>query len=135
MLREVLRSTLSRLLFGPLIALSQLVPTASAQSQDQHKRVLVLYSLRSDAQFSIIGESVLPHVLAEGLGNNLDYYSEFIDLARFPDPAYRSAQRDFLRRKYQGVRFNLVIALQDPAIEFVRAERDGLLSETPIVFL
>ncbi len=44
---------------------------------------------------------------------NLDYYSEFIDLTRFPEPAYKEGFRDFLRLKYQGVRFDLVIAMQD----------------------
>ena len=66
---------------------------------------------------------------------NLDYYSEFIDLTRFPEPVYTEGFRDFLRLKYQGVRFDLVIAMQDAAVEFVNDHGDTLFRDTPAVFL
>jgi signal transduction histidine kinase len=115
--------------------LAHTAPAASAGTQDEHKAVLVLYSTRRDAQFSIVGEAELPRILDAGLDRNLDYYPEFIDLTRFPDPAYKLAFRDFLRQKYQGVEFDLVIAMQDAAVEFVEAYRDSLFPGVPEVFL
>jgi hypothetical protein len=79
-------------------------------AERSHKRVLVLDSTRRDAEFSTISEGELPRTLDIGLGRSLDYYSELIDSARFPQPAYQGAFGDFLRLKYQGVRFDLVIA-------------------------
>lgn len=117
------------------LVLAPFAPAASAGTQDGHKKVLVLYSTRRDAQFSIVGETQLPRILDLGLARNLDYYSEFIDLTRFPDPAYKLAFRDFLRQKYQGVEFDLVIAMQDPAVELVGAYRDSLFPGVPEVFL
>ena len=38
---------------------------------------------------------------------------------------------DFLRLKYRGVRFDLVIAMQDVAVEFVNRNREGLFPSTP----
>ena len=60
--------------FGGLVA-------AWAQPQ---KQVLVVYSTRRDAQIVAIGERELPRILEQGLGR-LDYYSEYIDDARFSD--------------------------------------------------
>lgn len=118
-----------------LVVLCELGQVGSAWAADEHKRVLVVYSTRRDAEFSVVGESELPKILDFGLARNLDYYSEFIDVARFPDPSYRVAIGDFIRQKYQGLRFDLVIPLGDVAIEFVDSNRDRLFAETPIVYL
>jgi signal transduction histidine kinase len=122
-------------LFPIVVLLGEFALPASALAQDDHKSVLVLYSTRRDSEFSTISEAELPRTLDVGLGRNLDYYSEFIDLARFPESTYKSAFGDFLRLKYQGIRFDVVIAMGDVAIEYVGANRDGLFRETPVVFL
>src|SRR5688572_2970470 len=117
-----------------IAGLAFLMPAAVAHAQTDQKQVLALYSTRRDAQFSIVGETELPHALENGFGRSLDYYSEFIDLARSPDQTYRAAFRDFLREKYRGVRFDLVIALQDTAVDFIDDFRDELFPGTPVVF-
>ena len=108
---------------------------AGAQDGNDHKRILVLFSTRRDAQFSVIGANELPRILERALSNDFDYYSEFIDLTRFPETSYKEAFRDFLQRKYEDVRFDLVIAMHDVAIEFLKGNRDTLFRDTPAVFL
>jgi signal transduction histidine kinase len=123
-------------LLAAVVGLACTATPVSAQTQpDQHKKVLALYSLRRDAQFSITGERELPRVLQTVYEEKLDYYSEFIDVSRFPELKYRDALRDFLQRKYQDVRFDLVIAIQDMAVQFVEAERGRLFGDTPVVFV
>ena len=59
-------------------------------------------------------------LLEKALGDGLDYYSEYIDQARFPDrdlPGRRSATS--CARSTRAQRFDVVIAIQDVAIEFV----------------
>lgn len=118
-----------------LVVLAELAIVGHAYAQNDHKQVLVLYSTRRDAQFSVVGETQLPRMLDVGLSRNVDYYAEFIDLSRFPVPAYRQAYREFLRLKYQGVRFDLVIALQEAATEFINNRVDSLFRDVPVVFL
>jgi signal transduction histidine kinase len=118
-----------------IMVLAEFGLASTVHAQSDHKNVLVLYSTRRDAQFSIVGESELPRILDVALGRNLDYYAEFIDLARFPVPAYRQAYRDFLRLKYRGVQFDLVIALQEAANEFLNNQFDSLFNDVPVVFL
>ena len=96
--------------------------------EDAHKQVLVLYSTRRDSEFSSIGEREVPRILDEGLDRNLDYYSEFLDIPRFPDPAYQVAVGEFLRLKYHDVRLDLVVAMQDFAVEFIDRNRESLFA-------
>jgi signal transduction histidine kinase len=124
-----------RRLLPIVVLLGELALPASALAQGDHRIVLVLYSTRRDSEFSTISEGELPRILDVGLARNLDYYSEFIDVARFPESAYKVAFGDFLRLKYQGVRIDLVIAMGDVAMEFVNTNRDSLFTETPVVFL
>jgi hypothetical protein len=74
---------------GAIMVLAELMLASTAHAQDDHKQVLVLYSLRRDAQFSVVGQNELPRMVDAGLSQNLDYYAEFIDITRFSDPAYR----------------------------------------------
>ena len=107
---------------------------ASALAGDHQRQVLVLYSTRRDAQIAVVGERELPRVLEAGLGGALDYYSEYIDRARFPDPAYQVSLRDFLRVKYREIRFDVIIALGELALQFVDSHREDLLPGVPLVY-
>jgi signal transduction histidine kinase len=118
-----------------IMMLTELLLASTVHAQADHKQVLVLYSTRRDAQFSVVGENELPRMLDAGLARNLDYYAEFIDVTRFPDRAYRQGFRDFLNAKYSGVRFDLVIAMQNVAVEFLNDLNHPLFPNTPVVFL
>jgi signal transduction histidine kinase len=108
--------------------------TEAAQAVTQ-KQVLVLYSTRRDAQVAILGDRELPQILERGLGESVDFYSEYIDLGRFENPEYRRAFAEFLRLKYQGQRFDLVIAIQSVAVDFASRRRDELFPGTPLVYV
>jgi len=103
---------------------------------DGLKEVLVLYSTNRDAQIAIVGEREMPRTLEQGLGKGqiLDYYSEYIDRARFPDEKYRNGFREFLRVKYNGRHFDVIIAMQDLALELMGDSRNDLFPGTPVVF-
>src|SRR3954454_10616086 len=133
---QLLRSPLRGWLLAVLIVLAPFALAAAAYAQTGQKRVLVLYSTRRDGQFSIIGQRELPRILDVGPSPNLDYYAEFIDLARSFEPGYRTTFRDFLRKKYQGVRFDLVIAMQDSAVGLVNDDGgEALFPEIAVVLL
>jgi len=102
-------------------------------AQTNPPQVLVLYSTRRDAQIVVTGERVLPQVLEAGLGYAADYYSEYIEVARFPDPAYQKAVADFLALKYRGRHFDVIVAM-DVTLDFVTEHREELFPDTPIVF-
>ena len=109
-------------------------PVESLWATTGQKQVLTLYSTRRDAQIVTVGDRELPRILERGLPGGLDYYSEFIDRARFPHADYQEGFRDFLRLKYKDQRFDLVIAMGDIPLEFIERNRDVIFSDTPVVF-
>ena len=110
------------------------VGLADIASAADQKQVLVLYSTRRDAQIAVVGDRDLPRILERGLSDGVDYYSEYIDQARFSETDYQTAFRDFLRLKYTGKAFDLVIAMGDIPFEFVTNYRDELFPDAPVVF-
>src|SRR5262245_60770989 len=115
------------------VTVGGLGPIEIAHAADEQTQVLVLYSTRRDAQIAVVGDRELPRVLEHGLAHSLDYYSEFIDQARFSAINYQLAFRDYLRLKYEGKQFDLVIAMGDIPFEFVGRYR-ALFRDAPVVF-
>ena len=127
------RGSHGRWLVSTAIVLSGLALPDSASAQDQ-KQVLIVYSTRRDAQLVVSGDRELPRTIDAGMPLGVDYYSEFLDPARFGDPAYHAALRNFLLLKYKGHRFDVVLAMGDDAVRFIEEQRKDLAPETPLVF-
>jgi signal transduction histidine kinase len=120
------------LLFG--LVVTPFTVTASAASEQQQKRVLVVYSTAREAALATIGDRELPRLLTRGLREGLDYHAEYIDAGRFADPEYQTGFRDFLRLKYRAHKFDAIIAILDIATGFMTTYRDELFGNTPLVF-
>ena len=103
-----------------------------AQGSEAQKTVLLLYSQRSDLEANITVDRTIRSTL-ETVFHDLDYYSEYIDTTRFPEPDYQLALRDFLRRKYARQKFDLIITVASTALRFVRAFGSELFPGTPVV--
>jgi signal transduction histidine kinase len=117
-----------------ILAVAMALVPARASAANERKQVLVLFSMRRDTQIAIIGDREMPRLLERGLSNKIDYYSEYIDAGRFSDAQYQTAFRQYLALKYGGSRLDLVIAMQEIAIEFVARYRDELFPDTALVF-
>ena len=106
---------------------------AAAVAQEQ-SQVLVLYGGSRDSFIGLLGDRELPRLLAHGQKGRLDYYSEFIDRARSSGDEYLPAFGEYLRVKYRGHRFEVVIAMDHIALTFLEQARTGLFPDTPVVF-
>ena len=105
-----------------------------AATQSPQKTVLVLIPLQRGSPMSIDIDSTIRRVLNDGLAGQLDYYTEYLDVARFPDSDYEPAVRDFFRRKYARNTFDVVVAPTDAMIDFVNTYRDELFPGAAVVF-
>jgi signal transduction histidine kinase len=130
--RRVIRA--SRRVLVVALVLGALAPVLPA-SAEQHKQGIVLYATRRDSQIAIIADRYLPRLLHQGLGDDVDFDSEYLDLARSSDPAYQKVFAAFLRSKYRDVRFDIVVTMHDVAYEFAVANRGHLFADAPIVFV
>jgi signal transduction histidine kinase len=115
------------------VSLSLAVP-ALASVPDAHQEVLVLYATRRDAKIAVLGDGQLPNLLERGLGRRVDYYAEYLDVARVGEEDYQGAVSDFLSRKYRDRRFDLVVAMHPYALTFAAMHRSRLFPNAPIVF-
>ena len=131
--RRRLTSALAMLLWLSLLAIpADRVAIAQGDGHEQ-KKVLVLYTDRRDLPSTGRVDDAHRIALAEGLGDRLDYYSEYVDLIRFEDPKYQSALHEYLRFRFSDVRLDAVIAASTAVLDFVTANRD-LFGDAPIVF-
>jgi signal transduction histidine kinase len=120
-----------RIVLAATLVVLGAVETAGAQT----RHVLALYSTRQEAPISVAGTQELPRLLEEGLRGDLAFYTEYIDQGRFPDLGYQKVFSEFLRVKYKGQRLDLVIAIQDAALEFISTNRNDVFPGIPVVFL
>ena len=96
--------------------------------------ILLLYSygyggrgveLFNDGLFKAIGE--------EGFSAT-NVYSEFLDLERNQNlPGYRQDMLDMLRKKYGQRRIDLIVTVQQPALDFLLAEGKEVAPQVPVI--
>src|SRR5262249_55735000 len=83
--------------------------------------VLLLYGSESDMLGNIVVDRTIRSVLHDAFAVNLDVRSEYFEAAAQPHgPAFV----DWLKRKYRGVEFDVVVALGPGAIDLVHDNRD-----------
>jgi signal transduction histidine kinase len=101
---------------------------------DGQKRVLVIHQLRPDSPLSAGMEDVYRTTFRRELGTRLDYYSEFMDTLRFAQPDYEAAFATYLRARYAGYHFDVIIATTTATLNLVRHTLDDVFGNTPVVF-
>jgi len=103
-------------------------------SQDGQKTVLALYATRKGNPATTALDNAVERFVNQHLAEQLDYYADYIDLARFPEAGHQDALRELFRLKYADQQFDLIIASSDAVLEFVTRHRDDLFPGVPIVF-
>jgi PAS domain S-box-containing protein len=106
---------------------------ADAPAVEPQRAVLALYGSRPDLPSNIIVDEILRSTLERELGPRLDFYTEFLDTARWPEGETQSAVHDFLRRRYAQKKLDVIIAVARPAINFMRIYGEELFPGVPIV--
>ena len=105
-----------------------------AQIATPPQRVLVLYSDERLLPANIIIDEIIRAAFAVGTNNRVEFYSEFLDVARFPGEEQQQRQRNFLGDKYRQRPPDLVIAVSGGALVFLAEHRADLFAGVPIVY-
>ncbi|NNU67719.1 sensor histidine kinase [Rhizobium sp. WYCCWR 11152] len=117
-----------------LLAMVLAANVASAAIVERVPRVLILYPLdeRTPAPV-IVGESARNRLLDVTTGK-IDLFSEFLDLTRFSDKIHIDRMARYLAAKYVDYRPDVVIAIAEPAANFIVAHRSTIAPNARIVF-
>ncbi|HEY1307848.1 MAG TPA: ATP-binding protein [Vicinamibacterales bacterium] len=95
------------------------------------KKVLALHVVRRD---SPAFDDTFRAVISEAFHDQVDYYSEYIDLARLDEDSYHTALRNYLRERYvAGDSVDVVIASGPSVLSFLNRD-PTLFQSVPIVF-
>jgi len=115
-----------------LLVVVWLCPVASAQPRSVRTALAVHYS-SEDYPSNPVVDAAIRQVLHAHDEAPVDYFAEYLESDRFPGEEATLAFRDYLQRKYQGRRIDVVLAITDPALQFVLQYRDQLFPGVPIV--
>jgi signal transduction histidine kinase len=103
--------------------------TASANAP---RVVLVLHTYGHEAAFRAAFDAGLEKAIRSAAAGTVDLYIETLEQYRFPGMD-AVVMRDYLRAKYARKKVDVVIAVLDPAQEFLLKYRDALFTDVPIV--
>src|SRR5690349_17521258 len=110
-------------------------PSASAQSTQGTKKVLIVFTHQSDNPAQAIVEQALRSTLQTKSTGPVEIYSEYLDAVRTPLDNYEKQLVMQLQQKYAGKNFDLIFAVNPPALKLLLNNRGTLFPSAPIVFL
>ena len=116
-----------------LVALLLFVPPAFGQPTGARSNVLIVFD--EDKDFP--GLMAVNQSLQEGFRGQLqdvDFFTESLNLSRFAHAGYDVELRDHFRRKYADKRVDLIVAVMAPSLEFLVRHGEAIFPGVPIVF-
>ena len=117
-----------------LLILNLAGASAAGQALAPGQRVLMLYSDERLLPANIIMDEAIRAAFAVGTKKRVEFYSEFLDVARFPGEEQQQRQRAFFRDKYRARLPDLLIAVSGGASAFLAEHRAELFAGVPIVY-
>ena len=114
-----------------LVAVEGLAPASAA---GQTKTVLASHWGDRDFPATPIVNAALRDALTSIPDLNVDYFAEYLETDSHPSAQTAEALAGYIYAKYRGRPIDLVIAVADPALEFVLEHRAELFPDAPIVY-
>ena len=106
----------------------------SVAAQGQAKRVLLLF----DEDKTLPGLSVLDRTLrstvSDGLEGDVEFFTESLNAAQFPEEDHDLVLRDYYVKKYSSRRLDLIVGVMGPAVKFLLRYADEIAPGVPVVF-
>jgi len=104
-------------------------------AQDDHsdKNVLALYWYGREYPTNVLYEQGLLRALRAAPEGGPEYYSEYLEVDRFPEEDQAHLLRDYIRQKYAHHRIDVIVASAETPFDFLLADR-SLFAGVPIVY-
>ncbi len=119
-------------------ALATLLVANSGWAQDPGnppKRVLILYSFDNEEGLYTGFDHVLRSQLRSGVRDRVEFYTEYLDLVRFPSRSYATNLVKLLKLKFSEQKPDLIVPVSYAAVQFLLGEGKELFPGTPMVAL
>ena len=116
-------------LFLALALAAAMVPGLAQARQN----VLFIFDEEQDLPGLALINRGLREVFQREMKDGVELYSEALHVSQFKDPGYYGVLREYFRRKYDGKRPDLIVAVMGPSLDFLLREGKALFPGVPIV--
>jgi PAS domain S-box-containing protein len=126
----------TRILRGVFLLIILTISALSAQSRaaDAPRRVLILHSFNYSFPATTVMSDAVRRRLLERFPQELEIEADYLDLARYPDATHALRMVNFLREKYDGVKFDAVVVIGPTGVPFILQNREVVGRNVPIIF-
>jgi signal transduction histidine kinase len=105
-----------------------------ANAQQSPRRVLLLYPYDNAHPSTVSAANGIRKRLTENSPSKIDIYTDFLDLARFPNETDERRSARYLSEKYAGKPPDIIMPLNSEAERFLLKYRDIIAPNVPVVF-
>jgi two-component system cell cycle sensor histidine kinase/response regulator CckA len=123
------------ILCAALVAFCGSVAAWAQDSGHPPKRVLLLYSFDNEEGIYTGFDQSLRSRLRSGLRDRVEFYTEHLDLVRFPAPAHKANLVKLLQLKYSEQKPDLIVPVSYSALQFLLTDGKNLFPGAPVVTL
>ncbi|ETR68651.1 MAG: two-component hybrid histidine kinase sensor and regulator, partial [Candidatus Magnetoglobus multicellularis str. Araruama] len=102
--------------------------------QDKSKKILLLYSFDQYMKSNLLIEQGIRETLKQRMQKPVELFSEYMERKRFPGKDALQQLRHFYHHKHRNRKFDLIIAVMPPALDFITNNEDDLFPHASIVF-
>ena len=133
-MRHARRSRGLTVLAAVIVALAAVCPSASAQAQTARTVLTIHWGPEAFPGTPELDAAIRDTLLTHA-DLPLNYFAEYLESEQFPPETASIALRDYIEKKFQGRRIDLIIANASGALQFALRFRDDLGPGAPIVFV
>jgi hypothetical protein len=90
------------------------------RATERETRVLILNGTNPTLPASLLHDAAMREALAKSTTHRFQFFSEAIDARRFALADFEQEFLALLRKKYEGITFDVVVPESEPALDFVR---------------
>ena len=116
--------------FGLLLALAVAMLPGFAHAR---QNVLLVFDEDKDLPGLAIINRSLREVFRSEMKDDVQLYSESLQISQFKDDGYYEMLHDYFRRKYAGKRLDLIVAVLEPSLDFIQRYGKDLFPGVPVV--
>ncbi len=126
--------TLSSLLFWNIFCCLLLADLAEADDYDRN--IFILHSYHQEYPWTKNQNNGFVSAFKEAhLQYETTFKTEYLDTKRVqPTAEYQLFFRDYLKKKYDGYKPDIIFATDDDALEFLRNFKESIFPESPVIF-
>ena len=107
--------------------------TSISSASVTKKKILILYSLQPRMpSFEVLDQNFRNLQLNQD--TQVEYFTEYLEQARFKDEKSVKKQADLINHKYKTNKPDIVIAVMSPALDFIQEYCKMTFNNTPIVY-